>query len=445
MDPKAEIIKSNKKIIDSILDEWGFTKHTSLRDKKRGQVIAWLNNFIPSEIEDAILLLSKVQYKDSHLISEAIKKLAEEIKNIFNNKLDNVKFFPLGKSPSSSGGMYLYEFRKDLGLSEDNFPYSSFKENLNQSDALVFFDDIIGSGNQAIRFAKNNFQNLEIDIYYFSIFAYAEGLENVRNSNYFNYNNVICEHILSDEERAFNDNSFVFKNSEIRGRLKSICEKYGRTLYPKHPLGYDDSQSLLVFPHNTPNNTLPIFWASENNEKATGVRWNPIWERQKIITRKVDNTIAKYSNVEKVNNEIIINQFNSEAQSLDSNKLEIGSKEGILRFKELYEFAYNSSSLNMTSLQARDWALAKLNDFTTEDIAKFKELYDFAYNSISLNMTSVQARDWAFANLNKFTSEDIAKFNELYKFAYDSGGLNMASVQAKDWALNQIDVNKNSK
>jgi len=48
-------------------------------------------------------------------------------------------------------------------------------------------------------------------------------------------------------------------------------------------LGYDDSQSLIVFPHNTPNNTLPIIWAGNKNEKEIGVPWNPIWERVKII------------------------------------------------------------------------------------------------------------------------------------------------------------------
>ncbi len=372
MDPKAKIITSHKETIESILDEWGFAKYSSLRDKKRSQIVSWLNNFTPSEIEYAILLLSNIQYKDSHFIQEAISSLAKEIINIFNGNLNNVKFFPLGESPSSSGGMYLYEFRKELGLSENNFPYTPFKDHLNQPNVLVFFDDIIGSGSQAIWFAETKLQNIKIDIYYFSIFAYEEGLEKVRNSKLFK--KVLCEQILSDEERAFTNNSYVFRDVEIREKLKKLSEKYGNLLFPKHPLGYDNSQSLLVFPHNTPNNTLPILWASENNEKVPGVRWNPVWERKKKIIRKDETTVVKNLKVEKVSRKGIFKDFDSEVITnnekittnnselqFDSNKLEIGSKAGIEKFKELYKFAYESSGLNMNSELARAWAFNQIN------------------------------------------------------------------------------------
>ena len=413
MDPKAEIIKANKKTFDLLLDEWGFVKDTSLRDNKRGQIILWLNNFAPSEIEDAILLLSKIQYKDNHLIQDAITHLAKEIKNIFHHNLDKVKFFPLGESPSSSGGMYLYEFRKELGLSEDNFPYSPFNENLNHADAIVFFDDIIGSGNQAMLFAKNKLQHIEIDTYYFSIFAYKDGLDEVRNSKYFK--NVICEHVFSDEERAFHDISYVFKNDEIRSRLKALCEKYGKLLYPEHSLGYDNSQSLLVFPHNTPNNTLPIFWASENNEKVTAVRWNPIWERKKKILEKIKSSVPEKSQTVNVivednrnatDDDIKFKKYIKatkvlEVHPLNSQRVEIGSPKGIERFKELYQFAYETNGLNMTSDNAKEWALANLNDFKIEDISRFKELSQFAFEPYGLNMTSDNAKKWALNQLKK--------------------------------------------
>jgi len=299
MDPKTKIIESKKESIEKALDEWGFVKQFPTRDFKRSQIKKWLNNFKPSEIEDAIKLLESVQYKDDHSIRDSILNLAKEIKNIFKNDLNNVKFYPLGESPSSSGGMYLYDYRKYLGLSEDNFPYSSFNDNISTTDILVFFDDMIGSGNQATNFAKNKLQNIKNDVYYISIFAYETGLKRVIDSNYFKQ--VLCDQILTDEEKAFNDKSFVFEDFETRERLKSLCVKYGKILYPKHPLGYDDSQSLLVFPHNTPNNTLPIYWASENNEKVHGVRWNPLWERKKTKenktkTIKLEKKIAEVTN-----------------------------------------------------------------------------------------------------------------------------------------------------
>jgi hypothetical protein len=46
-----------------------------------------------------------------------------------------------------------------------------------------------------------------------------------------------------------------------------MVEKYGKKLYKNHMLGYKDSQLLLGLEHNTPNNTLPIFWSEKG--------WNP--------------------------------------------------------------------------------------------------------------------------------------------------------------------------
>jgi hypothetical protein len=50
-----------------------------------------------------------------------------------------------------------------------------------------------------------------------------------------------------------------------------MVEKYGKKLYKNHMLGYKDSQLLLGLEHNTPNNTLPIFWSEEE--------WSPIFKR----------------------------------------------------------------------------------------------------------------------------------------------------------------------
>lgn len=83
----------------------------------------------------------------------------------------------------------------------------------------------------------------------------------------------------------------------------SICQKYGEKLYPKHPLGYDDSQLLIAFEYNTPNNTLPIIWSSTNNESSNiETIWHPIFERRKI---KVNNKTK--SNEDKTSNRYIQN------------------------------------------------------------------------------------------------------------------------------------------
>jgi hypothetical protein len=51
-----------------------------------------------------------------------------------------------------------------------------------------------------------------------------------------------------------------------------MCKKYGDELWAMHPLGYKDGQLLLSLFHNTPDNTLPVFWAESAN-------WQPIFKR----------------------------------------------------------------------------------------------------------------------------------------------------------------------
>ena len=163
MDPIDKKINDRKGEIEIVLDEWGYSPSSfGIRDDKRKEIKRWLHNFQPSEVDDAFLVLSKIQYYDTKRVNAHIKILAKELKSIFNNNFDNVRFFPLGNSPSSSGGKFLYDYRKDLGLPESAFPNEPInKVDLSGFNAVVFFDDIIGSGSQAIRFAKKYLKNIE--------------------------------------------------------------------------------------------------------------------------------------------------------------------------------------------------------------------------------------------------------------------------------------------
>ena len=296
--PINEKLQEKNAEIEKILDNWGFRPvgiSHGKREEKRRDIEKWLRRFLPSEFDDAFSILKKIQYHDNHIVDVYIEGLSKELKLIFEDNLSDVRFFPLGKSPASSGGNFLYLYSKELGLSEDNFPYTSLKEtDLSDVTALVFFDDIIGSGNQAITFAKQNLQNITINKYYFAFLAFEKGYNNVKKSKYFE--NIIVHEILSDEFKAFSPNSQVFPDKYTRERIKKLCIKYGEELY-SHPLGYDNSQALIVFPHNTPNNTLPIIWASDKNEKKSGIIWYPVWERKKIKRKIKDNNLPKIWNV----------------------------------------------------------------------------------------------------------------------------------------------------
>ena len=154
---------------------------------KEQTVVRWLHNFQPSEFEDALLVLKNIQYYNSDIVATYIRALSKELSKMFNGNFSNVLFNPLGDSPASSGGNFLYAFCKELGVSQGSFPYSTFKEvDLSKVSSIVFFDDMIGSGNQAIGFAKEHLQEIEVNTYYVALLAFQEGYERVKRENCFN-------------------------------------------------------------------------------------------------------------------------------------------------------------------------------------------------------------------------------------------------------------------
>ena len=74
------------------------------------------------------------------------------------------------------------------------------------------------------------------------------------------------------EHKAFPEESRLFHDPSERGRAKQIAETKGVALEPKQPLGYKDTQSLVVFYDSCPNNTLPILWSQNSG-------WSPLFPR----------------------------------------------------------------------------------------------------------------------------------------------------------------------
>jgi len=94
---------------------------------------------------------------------------------------------------------------------------------------------------------------------------------------------------LFDEDKVFSDKSRYFKDPIVRTRIHNWCKDIGLELYPVGPLGYDNSQSLIVFKDGyVPNNTLPIIWAGPDSECETNLskKWQPLFTRKRKSENK---------------------------------------------------------------------------------------------------------------------------------------------------------------
>ena len=273
-------IKQNK------LDKWidNFNGE-ALGDSELEKILAaWmLLNFVYFTFEDVrtfcrtiykeFIHYKLIEYKRDNTLQD--KTIEERINHIHNNTL----FIALGNE-SESGSNILYYFRQENKLSK-----KLFEKKLDlKYENVVFIDDVTISGGQAYNYIKKI--NIDADNKYFLAFISTEdALDMLSHEGLI----VLSGYIVSEREKCFSEDSYVFSNVEKTPLLeisKTMCQHYGELILKGHfdlsdyPLGYDDGQQMFGFYYNTPDNSLPIFWGNLND-------WYPVFKRyDKIYGRK---------------------------------------------------------------------------------------------------------------------------------------------------------------
>jgi hypothetical protein len=291
-----------------------FTGRIADRDAEQLHALFWLSQFMYFGSKEIRVLLKSL-YRDLYLcpmIQDVLNILPPnsteaDLKIAIRNELTHTRFLGVG-NPSESGVHLLYYFRQENELSKENFLDSVqiFTKSIDsQSDIdiqgsdssshlklknpdlrrYVFIDDICGSGDTAIDYSKEILNDLlrlnpNAKVAYYCLFATKKGLDKVRNKSLFRKN---CEAVyeLDPSYRCLSNESRYLKGAipiDINPILaRKIVEEYGQLLDPEYACGYKDSQMLMGFHHNTPNNTLGIMW----HDSAFGgsSQWYPIFKR----------------------------------------------------------------------------------------------------------------------------------------------------------------------
>lgn len=216
------------------------------------------------------------------------------IKAEYKVRRRKTRFLAVG-NPSESGMHLLYYFRQENALPKDMFinTYEIFDREVVGAavktkirnpdiDRYVFIDDLCGSGKQATDYSVDIVKPLKAlsaksKVSYFVLFATSKGLQAIRDLNCFDTVDAVFE--LDETFKVLEEKSRLFSGEEgpfDRMKIRATCQKHGAILSPDHPLGYKDGQLLISFNHNTPDNTLPIFWGGD--QCITGP-WKAVFRR----------------------------------------------------------------------------------------------------------------------------------------------------------------------
>jgi len=218
---------------------------------------------------------SIVKSRVVHVVEEGKQKRSDLIVSYYDH---------IGKSSAGYARMYADE----ASIYVDNVVEKGelIDVILTRSDikALVFIDDIVGTGNSAIDFLTSIDSTLypyliekNIQVFFIAIAGFTDGIKKVQDG-LTKLNSEIRFHVCDtyDETfKSFSSKSKVFIDPSEREHAKTVAHRFGKILEKKWPLGYGDLEAAIAFENSCPNNSLPILWA----EGKGSLKWLPLFKR----------------------------------------------------------------------------------------------------------------------------------------------------------------------
>lgn len=257
-------------------------------------VYRWLENFEDDEMDNAIDILEHIMYFRE---SDIINMLNDTLKMLLDgwNMKDSVLYIlPLGEPGKSADAMMYYAHKtlnQEIKRYKDSIKFVNYTSeidselcNAKENVYVIMLDDIIGSGGSFEEAVTDNNGNIREDWvpilgnkHFKTILVAPVMLESGKNRIAKKFPNV---EIMSKEtyHKAFEKGQSVIGGYVPLLRLREFCYKCGVLLDANNPLGWKNSQALVVFDHATPNNTLPIIW-SNKYVKPLNRNWFPLFPR----------------------------------------------------------------------------------------------------------------------------------------------------------------------
>lgn len=234
------------------------------------KIIEWLSQFEPDERPLIARLLDGFVYLSFDRVRSMAVELHSILREHLGEALDRAWFVPIG-GVARSGALVAYLLRSLNQIPDERFlPYQLVRDRVNNDDPVVLLDDLLASGHQAVHEWSSLRTAGEIPAtsraYFATLVSCDAGRTFVEERTELE---TVCAMRLTRSQEPLSSDSALFPDMAERNRLRGVLEKYGRALVPRGPLGYGGSGLLLAFEHSTPDNSLPIFWATTN-------RWKPL-------------------------------------------------------------------------------------------------------------------------------------------------------------------------
>lgn len=246
----------------------------SLVFRSRAQTQALLSNVIEKSIPQLIQSSHPEFSRDLHRILSAKYPGKEREEIIIVPVIRDID------PPTKSGPLVARLYKKDIGINEKfmEWPWK-LQARTTQAKIVIFIDDFVGTGDQFLEFYKLFFSSQPshegIKYIYAPLGACKAGLDKIKEEL---PRIKICQaEAILQENKFFSGMPLRYKgiDEEFSKKMKSTYEVFLKKVglgKLKDKLGYGELELTYAYSHGTPNATLPILWAA--NEQ-----YQPIFSR----------------------------------------------------------------------------------------------------------------------------------------------------------------------
>ncbi|WP_375103254.1 hypothetical protein ACDZ28_26705 [Paenibacillus sp. RS8] len=292
-----------EKIIRDFIEKYGEEEYF-LKDIEN-KFYKWIENTdLPDVKEILIQLFSEFEFFSKIEVKGILKKQLSEL--LHNNSLEDIAIFSLpsqsGKTNSSDEmTMLIREIVREDGIQIYEDTIKKNIEDLGCDEHIkiaVFFDDISGSGKTITDFLKEYKDKLMGKKIIINLLAATDSalqsIEQYRAEEELSVQVKVermCGKIFSDHPTLKDDKRIVLSKFE-----ETIWGKGHRNI-----MGFKDSQLIIGFYHNIPNNTLSSFWYHPEFGKLK--QWNTLFKRFTLPKRGKQKQNFSVGRSKRVNNE----------------------------------------------------------------------------------------------------------------------------------------------
>lgn len=234
-------------------------------------------------------LLRKLQlqiYKSNYPYQ---KENSEQIASIVAEEMKSAAFIPvIDKNPADSSNAWSSIVREVTGTSDCFYDVETLPILLStHKKYIVFYDDMLGTGNQFDDYLKNQRYSLNkkhrlsiayllncnerVQYYYLCMGGYEEGIKRIK-SEYPKLQLIVSEQFTEEDSVLSPNNEYwAYYKADERDKIIKILQKKIEEQKINEPF---TRNLTAIFERNRPSNTVfPLYWYNKND-------WSPIKARE---------------------------------------------------------------------------------------------------------------------------------------------------------------------